>query len=65
MIRVIEEDTIYDDPNGLGEIKKHVSELVTPYPMKLIEEEKLMAIAYIQILGYPKVPTLPAWHGNR
>jgi len=64
-ITVLEEDIFFDDPNGSGTIIKYLSYFVKGYPIKLTEDGKLMATAFVKIIGYPKKPNLSAWHGKR
>jgi GTPase SAR1 family protein len=64
-ITVIEEDLFSDDDNGSGNVKKKVSDLAKGYTLKLHAEGKTTAKTFIQILGYPKAPDLPAWHAEK
>ena len=64
-ITVIEEDLFSDDDNGSGRVTKRVSDLAEGYTLSLQAEGKTTAQAFLQILGYPKAPNLPAWHGSK
>ncbi|MEK8019549.1 MAG: hypothetical protein VSS75_021965, partial [Candidatus Parabeggiatoa sp.] len=64
-ITVIEKDLFSDDDNGSGTVKKKVSDLGKGYTLSLRAEGKTTAQAFLQMLGYPKAPNLPAWHGSK
>ncbi|MFK5970752.1 MAG: hypothetical protein QM487_11625 [Candidatus Marithrix sp.] len=64
---VLEKDIIFDDDNGQGKIRKSVSELANDYDLKLRRKDDGVetGTAYFKVLGYPKAPDLPIWHGIR
>ncbi|MDM8557854.1 hypothetical protein [Candidatus Parabeggiatoa sp. HSG14] len=65
-IKVVEEDLYFDDDNGQGTLKKLVSELANGYSLKLRNSDGVeTGTAHLKLLGYPKAPPLPAWHGVR
>jgi len=66
-ISVMEEDIFSDDDNGQGKIRKSVSELANGYDLKLRRKDDGVetGTAYFKVLGYPKAPDLPIWHGIR
>lgn len=65
-ISIVEEDIFFDDNNGEGTVKnKSISELANGYDLRLKNSDGITGTAYIKFLGYPKAPSLPAWHGIR
>jgi hypothetical protein len=66
-ISIVEEDFICPDHNnGEGIVNnKSISKLANGYYLKLKNSDGITGTTYIKLLGYPKAPNLPAWHGIR
>lgn len=66
-ISIVEEDFICPDyNNGEGIVKnKLILKLANGYDLRLKNSDGITGTAYIKLLGYPKAPSLPAWHGIR